>query len=100
MKKYISLDVLVAEVEKRRDKNTRNKLNLAAAFEDNYLLSFLNSLEVKEIQEQPTSNELKTESYWENKYKEVLKQLKKWIIIYEKRRRIRAWIISSISLTG
>ena len=76
MKKYISLDVLVAEVEKRRDKNTRNKLNLAAAFEDNYLLSFLNSLEVKEIQEQPTSNELKTESYWENKYKEVLKQLK------------------------
>ena len=51
MKKYISLDVLVAELEKRRDKNTRNKLNLAAAFEDNYLLSFLNSLEVKEIQE-------------------------------------------------
>ena len=46
MKKYISLDVLVAEVEKRRDKNTRNKLNLAAAFEDNYLLSFIDTLTV------------------------------------------------------
>ena len=76
MGQYINKDILVAELEKRRDKNTRNKLNLAAAFEDNYLLSFLNSLEVKEIQEYPTSNELKTESYWENKYKEVLKQLK------------------------
>jgi hypothetical protein len=48
---YIDKAILVAEIEKRRDKNTRNKLNLAAAFEDNYLLSFLNSLEVKEIQE-------------------------------------------------
>ena len=73
MKKYIDKDALVAEIEKRRDKNTRNKLNLAAAFEDNYLLSFLDSFEVKEIQEEHANNELKTESYWENKYKEVLK---------------------------
>ena len=31
------------------DKNSKNKLNLAAAFEDNYLLSFLDTLEVKEV---------------------------------------------------
>ena len=76
MKKYILLDTLITEIKKRRDKNKRNKLNLAAAFEDNYLLSFLDSLEVKEIKEEPASNELKKESYWENKYKEMLKQLK------------------------
>lgn len=49
MKQYIDKDALVAEIEKRRDKNARNRLNLAAAFEDNYLLSFLDTLEVKEI---------------------------------------------------
>ena len=46
MTQYISKSALVAEVEKRRDKNTRNKLNLAAAFEDNYLLSFIDTLTV------------------------------------------------------
>ena len=49
MKQYIDKGILVAEIEKRRDKNVRNKLNLAAAFEDNYLLSFLDTLEVKEV---------------------------------------------------
>ena len=49
MKKYIPLDALLAEIEKRRKKNARNKLNLAAAFEDNYLLSFIDTLEVKEV---------------------------------------------------
>lgn len=47
MEQYIPKTALVAEIEKRRDKNARNKLNLAAAFEDNYLLSFLDTLEVK-----------------------------------------------------
>ena len=51
MAQYINKDALVAEIEKRRDKNTRNKLNLAAAFEDNYLLSFLDTLETKDVQE-------------------------------------------------
>ena len=49
MGQYINKSALVAEIEKRRDKNVRNKLNLAAAFEDNYLLSFLDTLEVKEV---------------------------------------------------
>ena len=49
MEQYISKSALIEELDKRRDKNTRNKLNLAAAFEDNYLLSFLNTLEVKEV---------------------------------------------------
>ena len=48
MAQYIDKDALVAEIEKRRSKNARNKLNIAAAFEDNYLLSFINTLEVKE----------------------------------------------------
>ena len=51
MKAYIDKSALVAEIEKRRDKNARNKLNLAAAFEDNYLLSFLDTLEVKDANE-------------------------------------------------
>lgn len=51
MAHLIDKDALIAEIEKRRDKNARNKLNLAASFEDNYLLSFLDTLEVKEIHE-------------------------------------------------
>jgi len=49
MTQYIDKSALVAEIEKRREKNSKNKLNLAAAFEDNYLLSFIDTLEVKEI---------------------------------------------------
>ena len=47
MAQYINKAALVAEIEKRRKKNARNKLNLAASFEDNYLLSFLDTLDVK-----------------------------------------------------
>ena len=49
MAHLIDKDAFVAEIEKRRSKNARNKLNLAAAFEDNYLLSFIDTLEVKEV---------------------------------------------------
>jgi len=49
MAQYISKSDLVAEIEKRRNRNSKNKLNLAAAFEDNYLLSFIDTLEVKEV---------------------------------------------------
>ena len=49
MAHLIDKDRIVAEIEKRRSKNARNKLNLAASFEDNYLLSFLDTLEVKEV---------------------------------------------------
>lgn len=49
MKQYIDKSVVAAEIKKRRDRNSKNKLNLAAAFEDNYLLSFLDSIEVKEV---------------------------------------------------
>lgn len=48
MTQHIDKSALVAEIEKRRSKNAKNKLNLAASFEDNYLLSFINTLEVKE----------------------------------------------------
>lgn len=49
MSQYINKAALVAEIEKRRKKNAKNKLNLAASFEDNYLLSFLDTLEVKDV---------------------------------------------------
>lgn len=48
MKHLIDKNEVIAEIEKRRSRNSKNKLNLAAAFEDNYLLSFLDTLEVKE----------------------------------------------------
>lgn len=40
---------VVVELEKRHSRNSKNKLNLAAAFEDNYILSFLDTLEVKDV---------------------------------------------------
>ena len=46
----IDKSALVAEIEKRRNKNARNKLNLTASFEDNYLLSFIDTLEVKNFE--------------------------------------------------
>lgn len=49
MKEYIDKSAVITEIEKRRSRNSKNKLNLAAAFEDNYLLSFLDTLEVKEV---------------------------------------------------
>ena len=49
MGKYINKDEVVTELMKRRSKNAKNKLNLAASFEDNYLLSFLDTLKVKEV---------------------------------------------------
>lgn len=49
MTHYIDKDRIAAELERRRSRNSRNKLNLAAAFEDNYLLSFIDTLEVEEL---------------------------------------------------
>ena len=49
MEQYIKKSAIEAEIKKRRSRNSRNKLNLAAAFEDNYLLSFINTLESKEV---------------------------------------------------
>ena len=49
MAHLIDKAALVAEIERRRSKNAKNKLNLAASFEDNYLLSFIDTLEVKEV---------------------------------------------------
>jgi hypothetical protein len=49
MEQYIKKSALVSEIEKRRSKNAKNKLNLAASFEDNYLLSFIDTLEIKGV---------------------------------------------------
>ena len=63
MEQYIPKSALVAEIEKRRNRNSKNKLNLAAAFEDNYLLSFLDTLEVKETVEIARKDELEYVKY-------------------------------------
>ena len=69
----IDKSIIVAEIEKRRDKNSRNKLNLAAAFEDNYLLSFINNLDVKEINLEKEATEfVQTKEFVESKESPVL----------------------------
>ncbi len=73
MEQYISKSALVAEIEKQRNAYIREPSKYKVL---SIILSFIDTLEVKEIQEEPTNNELKIESYWENKYKEVLKQFK------------------------
>lgn len=73
IKKLIDKNAIIAEMEKRRDKNARNKLNLAAAFEDNYLLSFLESLEMREVDLEKEATEfVKTKEFVESKESPVL----------------------------
>jgi len=71
MAQYIDKNALVAELERVKE-FYENIQKLKPVYESNIedcndLLSFIDTLEVKEIQEEPTSNELKTESYWRNK---------------------------------
>lgn len=84
MEQYISKSALVAEIEKRRSKNAGNKLNLAASFEDNYLLSFIDTLEVIDPYEQSVQyDSIKTgiqahaETYSFNIESELFNQLTK-----------------------
>ena len=65
MTQYIPKSALVAEIERRRSKNARNKLNLAASFEDNYLLSFIDTIEVKEVDLEKEIEEYLS-IYWSN----------------------------------
>ena len=48
MAKYIPLDALLAEIDKRRESNAKEKF-FGRLVEDNYFLDFLNTLEVKEV---------------------------------------------------
>ena len=50
MEQYISKSALIAEIEKRKH---RNVLNEGAFEEDIDILSFINTLEVKEVDEEP-----------------------------------------------
>ena len=60
MEKYINKDVLVAEIKRRMDEN-REKQVLPQYFgmveEDLNILSFIDTLEVKEVQEEPVSKQ-------------------------------------------
>lgn len=79
MEQYINKSAVMAEIERKKipfkkdidDGVYPTYLCALMDFED-----FINTLEVKEIQEEHTSNELKIDAYWKNKYKEVLKQLR------------------------
>ena len=53
--KLIDKDALVAEIERRKH---RNILNEGAFEEDIDILSFINTLEVKYLPEEPVSNDL------------------------------------------
>ena len=80
MEQYIKKSDIVAEIRKRllptiRDKHY-DEWEEGQDSERRAILSIIDTLEVKEIQEEPTSNELKIDAYWENKYKEVLKQIR------------------------
>ncbi len=73
MSKYIDKSIIIKEIEKRRSRNSKNKLNLAAAFEDNYLLSFIDNLDVKEINLEKEATEfVKTREFVESKESPVL----------------------------
>lgn len=73
MSKYIDKSIIIKEIMKRRDKNSKNKLNLAAAFEDNYLLSFIDNIEVKEVNLEKEATEfVQTKEFVESKENPVL----------------------------
>ena len=48
MTQYIDKDALVAEIERRRESNAKEKY-FGRLVEDNYFLDFLDTLEVKEV---------------------------------------------------
>ena len=55
MEQYISKSALIAEVKRRRESNAKERY-FGRLVEDNYFLDFLDSLEVKEVQE-PTASD-------------------------------------------
>ncbi len=54
MEQYISKSALIAEVKRRRESNAKERY-FGRLVEDNYFLDFINTLEVKEVQEEPVS---------------------------------------------
>lgn len=51
MEQYISKSALVAEIKRRRESNAKERY-FGRLVEDNYFLDFLDSLEVKEVEEE------------------------------------------------
>lgn len=64
MAHLIDKDALVAEIERRQSEHNEKKYDYAStdhfwrAIEDKDILSFINTLEVKEVQEEPVSEDL------------------------------------------
>ena len=77
---YIDKSALVAEIERRRESNAKERY-FGRLVEDNYFLDFLNSLEVKEVQEEPVSEDLEeaAEEWDESLYRsDAFKAGAKW----------------------
>lgn len=90
MTKYIPLEPLVAEIEKRRDAALMRQQNLESigqetvinkmiAYELNRIISFIGTLEVKEVQDMPLSEDFKQ---FENAYLE--KEKDEIICVYDR----------------
>ena len=62
MEQYISKSALVAEIEKRRESNAKERY-FGRLVEDNYFLEYIDTLEVKEVNETaiPVSHSLTEE---------------------------------------
>lgn len=61
MKQYIKKSAVVEEIERRQDYYKRNPLLINAEYcieEDSAILKFLDTLEVKEVKEEPVSEDL------------------------------------------
>jgi hypothetical protein len=61
MEQYINKAAVVAEIERRQDYYKRNPLLINAEYcieEDSAILKFLDTLEVKEVKEEPVSEDL------------------------------------------
>jgi len=62
MEQYISKSALVAEIDKRRESNAKEKF-FGRLVEDNYFLDFLNTLKVKEVNLEHLEQEVKNFCY-------------------------------------
>ena len=57
MIQYIDKDALVAEIERRRESNAKERY-FGRLVEDNYFLDFINTLEVKEVEDSVEQNSI------------------------------------------
>lgn len=75
MAQYVDKSALIAEIDRRIKEIEEIGTYLSPKGTLTNLLCYINTLEVKEINEE--NHEDFVDGYWENKYKEIFKELKK-----------------------